>query len=127
MTQLNRLASLTKCLSVHLRTKGLWVQIRLQSLKLQILYLFRVRSSFRFRHYGVWIHLKRVRGMIITYRQQHSSIVGPAWLNGWVFVYELSGCRFESRCSHTLIILNSRILLIKNCNSKILNPRLKIN
>ena len=24
----------------------------------------------------------------------------PVWLNGWVFVYELSGCRFESRCSH---------------------------
>ena len=24
----------------------------------------------------------------------------PAWLNGWVFVYELSGCGFESSCSH---------------------------
>ena len=24
----------------------------------------------------------------------------PVWLNGWVFVYELSGCGFESRCSH---------------------------
>ena len=22
------------------------------------------------------------------------------WLNGWVFVYELGGCGFESRCSH---------------------------
>ena len=22
------------------------------------------------------------------------------WLNGWVFVYELSGCGFESRCCH---------------------------
>ena len=22
------------------------------------------------------------------------------WLNGWVFVYELSGCGFESCCSH---------------------------
>ena len=22
------------------------------------------------------------------------------WPNGWVFVYELSGCRFESSCSH---------------------------
>ena len=22
------------------------------------------------------------------------------WLNGWVFVYELSGCGFESSCSH---------------------------
>ena len=22
------------------------------------------------------------------------------WLNGWMFVYELSGCGFESSCSH---------------------------
>ena len=22
------------------------------------------------------------------------------WLNGWVLVYKLSGCWFESRCSH---------------------------
>ena len=31
---------------------------------------------------------------------QHSSIIWPVWLNGWVFVYELNGCGFESRCSH---------------------------
>ena len=31
---------------------------------------------------------------------QHSSIVWPVWLNGRVFVYELSGCGFESHCSH---------------------------
>ena len=31
---------------------------------------------------------------------QHSSIIWPFWLNGWVFVYELSGCGFESHCSH---------------------------
>ena len=24
----------------------------------------------------------------------------PVWLNGWVFVQELSGCRFEFHCSH---------------------------
>ena len=33
---------------------------------------------------------------------QHSSIIWPVWLNGWVFVYELSGCGFESRCSHLI-------------------------
>ena len=46
--------------------------------------------------------------MIRTYSQrhrtdkysQHSSIIWPIWLNGWVFVYELSGCTFESSCSH---------------------------
>ena len=26
----------------------------------------------------------------------------PIWLNGWVFVYELSGCGFESPCSRYL-------------------------
>ena len=35
---------------------------------------------------------------------QHSSIIysksWPVWLNGWVFVYELSGSGFESSCSH---------------------------
>ena len=54
------------------------------------------------------IHLKRVRDMIRTYIQmqhtnkysQHSSITWPLWLNGWVFVYELSGCGFKSSCSH---------------------------
>ena len=31
---------------------------------------------------------------------QHSSIIWPVGINGWVFVYELSGCGFESRCTH---------------------------
>ena len=31
---------------------------------------------------------------------QQSSIIWPVWLNGWVFVDELSGCGFESSCSH---------------------------
>ena len=30
---------------------------------------------------------------------QHST-TGLVWLNGWVFVYELCGCGFESRCCH---------------------------
>ena len=24
------------------------------------------------------------------------------WLNGWVFIYELSGCELESQCYHTI-------------------------
>ena len=48
--------------------------------------------------------LKRVREMIRTYSQMHrtdkysqySSMIWQAWLNGWVFVYELSGCGLES-------------------------------
>ena len=50
--------------------------------------------------------------MIRTYSQMHhthkyspdSSIIWPVWLNGRVFIYKLSGCRFRSYCSH----LNSR-------------------
>ena len=53
-------------------------------------------------------HLAKLAIMIITYIQmhrtdkssQHSSIIWLVWLNGLVFVYELSGCGFESRCCH---------------------------
>ena len=31
---------------------------------------------------------------------QHSSIIWPASLNDWVFIYELSGFGFESCCRH---------------------------
>ena len=24
----------------------------------------------------------------------------PVWLNGWLFIYKLNGCSFESRCGH---------------------------
>ena len=30
----------------------------------------------------------------------NNHLVCKRTLNGWVFVYELSGCRFESRCCH---------------------------
>ena len=44
--------------------------------------------------------------MKITYNQmhrtdrcsQHSSVIWPVWLNGLVFVFEISGCGFKSRC-----------------------------
>ena len=29
---------------------------------------------------------------------QHSSIISPVWLNGWMFVYKLSGYGFKSHC-----------------------------
>ena len=57
--------------------------------------------------------MKRVRDMIRIYSpmyhtdkySKHSSIIWPVWLNGWVFVYKLSGYGFESCCSY----LNYRI------------------
>ena len=52
--------------------------------------------------------LKCIRDMILTYSQmhrtdkysRHSPIIWPIWLNGWVFVYKLSGSEFEWRCNH---------------------------
>ena len=54
--------------------------------------------------------LKLVRDIIKTYNQmhhtdkysQHSWIIWPVWPNSLVFVYELSGCGFESRCIHLI-------------------------
>ena len=31
---------------------------------------------------------------------QHSPVIWPVWPNDWVFICELSGCGFESCCSH---------------------------
>ena len=81
----------------------------LQSLKLQISHLFGARSFLTFRQLqsvnSLWnAYLDMIRTCSQMHRtdkySQHSSIIWPVWLNGWVFVYELSGCGFESRCSH---------------------------
>ena len=83
----------------------MWVRITL--LSLQMWYLLQTSSSLTFRQTTeCGFTLKLVRDVIITYSQmlstdkysQHSSIIWHVWLNGWVFVFELSGCRFESRC-----------------------------
>ena len=85
-------------------------RISLLSLKLQIWRLLLARSSLAFRQtIECRFTLKLVRDMIITCNQmhrtdqnsQHSSIIWPVWLNGWVFVYELSGCELESRYCHS--------------------------
>ena len=39
---------------------------------------------------------------------QHSSFIWPVWLNGWAFVYELSGYGFESRCCQLNFIYTER-------------------
>ena len=62
--------------------------------------------------------LKRVRD-IRTHGQmhrtgkylQHSSIIWPVWLNGWMFTYELSSSGFEFRCSHLLFIAIDNVVL----------------
>ena len=88
------LTSLTEWLSIRLKTKCLWVGVQLQSLKLQISHLLWARNYFDCS----------VR------------------LNGWVFVYELSGCGLESAWSK----LNFRFrdcleqgFLLHSCNYRV--------
>ena len=63
------MVSLTNWLSVSSQTKWLWVWVPLQSLKLQILRLFRARSSLTFRQLTIECRftLKHVRDMVRTY------------------------------------------------------------
>ena len=73
---------------------------------------FHVRVSDIQATIECWFTLKGVRDMLRAYSQmhrtdkysRHSPVIWPAWPNGWLFVYELSGCGFGSSCSH----LNSR-------------------
>ena len=66
-------------------------------------------------NYRVWIHSEtwtlHDNNMSQMHRtdkySQQSSIIWPVWLNGWVFVYELSGYGFESRSCHIKIYVNS--------------------
>ena len=44
--------------------------------------------------------LKLVRDMIIRHTHNTAQSFRPVWLNGWVFVYKLSSCGFESHCCH---------------------------
>ena len=86
--------------------------IPLQSLKLQKSGLFQARSSLIFRQLRTKCRLTlcdmiHVCDMIqkdsklhhTDKYSQHSLIIWPVWLNGWVFIYELSACGFESHCS----------------------------
>ena len=51
---------------------------------------------------------------------QHSSIILRVWLNGWMFVYKLSGCGFESHCCH----LKSNVYIWIPTSIQMLKPRL---
>ena len=64
-------------------------------LDIQANYRVRIHSETR-----TW-HDNKVQSNA-PYRQysQHNSIIWPVWLNGWVFLYKLSSCGFESCCCH---------------------------
>ena len=50
-----------------------------------------VKTSTRILKYESWV---------IKSNSDHVIHKWPLWLNGWVFIYELSGCEFQSCCSH---------------------------
>ena len=92
-------------MTVCLWTKWLCIQIMLLSLRLQIWHLLWARSFLIFRQtIECRCSLNLVQDMIIIYSQmhckdkysEHSSVIWPVWLNGWVFLYKLSGCGCES-------------------------------
>ena len=43
---------------------------------------------------SIWVYV------LIISRTRFSSNIWSVWLNAWLFVYELSGCEFESCCSY---------------------------
>ena len=52
---------------------------------------------------AIWV-LSDCRGIPMhnyLVRKQTLKTIWPVWVNGWVFVYKLSGCGFESLCSHS--------------------------
>ena len=51
--------------------------------------------------------------------------IWPVWLNGWVFVYELRGCGFESRCSH-LDVGNDKKPILNYINKFKNHPGIKV-
>ena len=40
---------------------------------------------------------------------QHTSIIWPVWLNGWVFVYKLKGCGIKFYCNQVLRLHNHKM------------------
>ena len=119
-------------LSCHVRVSE-WIHTRipLLSLKLQIWSLLQARSSLTFRQTIECVFtLKVARDRIITCSQMHhtdkyiphSSIILPVLLNGWVFVYELNGCRLKSPCCHLNLLLFS---IFKKCICITVNSLLK--
>ena len=59
---------------------------------------------------GKKVFLKNLRLILIS--GIPSTFLWSVWPNGWVFVYELSGCGFESRCSHLKFNLLSNWILV---------------
>ena len=68
-------------------------------------------ESVTYAFYSEWTRMGPCRTYIEMHRtddySQHNSIMWPVWLNGWVFIYKLSGCGFVLRCSHATLNITS--------------------
>ena len=64
------------------------------------LLLFLLRGNYYYYHYYYIFYSYQKKVFPYIYRNFYLQ-KQPVWLNGWVFVYELGGCGFEFRCSHS--------------------------
>ena len=112
-------------MSVRLQGKWLWVRISLLSLKLQIWHLLWERTSLTFSQtIECRCTLKLVHDIALTYSQmhcthknsQHCSINWSVWLNGWVFVYKVSGCGSSLVTVIETLIVESVPKVLKPCS-----------
>ena len=110
--------SLSDCNRTRTHNHNLLQPLGLESCSSHLIFRFRAcfeqKVPWHSGNYREWIyfetrkwHNKNIQMHRADKYSQHSSIVWSIWLNGWVFVYELSGCRFESRCSHLNFIFRA--------------------
>ena len=65
------------------------------------------RTSFRVNlHSILCLNVKELLAPSRDYICNLSDRFRPVWLNGWVFIHELSGYGFESRCCHHILPFN---------------------
>ena len=99
--------SLAKWLSVRLWSSGCGFKSTCSHLNFRFHTCFKQRVRWHSGNYSV-DSLWNASEMTRTYSQmhhtdkcsQHSPIIWPVWLNGWVFLSKLSGFAFMSSCSH---------------------------
>ena len=82
----------------HIRTRKYFDSTYIlycKSLYLQNLHCYRIYKY----HYSKFVYYCILTNLIDILIFNLRAIIWPVWLNGRVFIYELSGCGFVSRCS----------------------------
>ena len=72
-------------------------------------FIFRVIKLFKLKNFLMkpffWYKFMVITELLKSNSNMNSNMTWSVLLNGWVFVYELSGCGFESHCYHLMMIL----------------------